>query len=194
MKLIFKKEFNGDVEKLPSREVEGAVVFKEPESIQKLSIIGNTLGIIIIIAAIIPIMLNIGWRGILDSNWNILLGALFSVLVIPLHEILHAICFRETVEFHTYLKKGLCFVVGTESMTKARFVLMCLLPNIVFGVIPYALFFIFPDQVWLGIFGLLGLGAGAGDYINVFNALTQMPKGSLCFMSKNRSYWYIPKK
>ena len=38
MKLIFKKEFNGDVEKLPSREVEGAVVFKEPESIQKRSV------------------------------------------------------------------------------------------------------------------------------------------------------------
>ncbi len=110
----------------------------------------------------------------------------------PIHEVLHALCFKEEVEFYTYLRKGLMFVVGTESMSKARFIFMSMFPNIVFGFIPYILFFIFPSQFWLGIWGALCISAGVGDYINVFNAITQMPKGSLCYMNGNRSYWYIP--
>ena len=44
------------------------------------------------------------------------------------------------------------------------------------------------------ILGAINIGAGGGDYLNIFHALTQMPRGALCFMSKNRSYWYLPGK
>ena len=35
---------------------------------------------------------------------------------------------------------------------------------------------------------------GAADYLNVINALTQMPKGSLTYLYGMHSYWYIPEK
>ena len=84
------------------------------------------------------------------------------------------------------------FVHGIEDMSKARFVFMSLLPNIIFGCIPYAAWLVNHDLVWLGVMGAACLGMGAGDYINVFNALTQMPKGAKTFMSGTHSYWYLP--
>lgn len=196
MKLTFKKEFDGDMEKLPQRQVEGAVIFKEPKTLTGLSILANGIGAVLIIAALVPIVLIKGGAGELltdiKSGLQLLLAAFLMLVSMPVHELLHAVCFKEEVEFYTALKKGLLFVVGTESMSKGRFVLMSMLPNLVFGFLPYLLFFLFPSQLWLGFFGAVSIGAGAGDYINVFNALTQMPKGALCFMSKNRSYWYIP--
>ena len=199
MKLSFKKEFDGDLNKLPKREVEGSTPFKEPKSLTSLSIIANIIGGVLMIAALIPVFVIPGANDFLGDNFSnnlfqMVIGAVLLLVSMPVHELLHAICFREQVDFYTYLKKGLLFVIGTEDMTKARFIFMCLLPNIVFGLVPYVLFFIFPTHLWLGFFGAVSLGAGAGDYINVFNALTQMPKGSVCYMSGTHSYWYMPKK
>lgn len=68
------------------------------------------------------------------------------------------------------------FVVGTEPMSKGRFIFMSMLPNIVFGIIPYALGMIFPQLKALTLFGMLCTSMGAGDYYNVFNAIRQVPK------------------
>ena len=35
---------------------------------------------------------------------------------------------------------------------------------------------------------------GIGDYYNVFNCLTQVPKGGLVYMSGMHSYWYLPEE
>ena len=200
MKLTFKKEFNGDENLLPTREVPGAVQFKEAEDMKKFAVFANILALVITAAAVVPVVLMGAARGMFAREawsgtfFSIGIGCILSVLVIPLHELLHASCFRGEVDFYTYLKKGLCFVVGTESMTKAHFVFMSLLPNLVFGFVPYILYWIFPDLIFLGFFGAFSIGAGAGDYINVFNALTQMPKGALTFMSGMHSYWYLPEE
>ena len=84
------------------------------------------------------------------------------------------------------------FVVGPETMSKGRFVFMSMLPNLVFGIIPYTLGMIFPQYGWLLGLGILATGMGAGDYYNIFNALTQMPKGARTYLYKFNSYWYMP--
>ena len=84
------------------------------------------------------------------------------------------------------------FVVGTENMSKTRFVLMSLCPNIIFGFVPFVLFLIFPSWTFLGTLGALAIGMGAGDYYNVFNCLTQVPKGGKVYMYGMNSYWFIP--
>ena len=40
----------------------------------------------------------------------------------------------------------------------------------------------------------LALVSGAGDYLNVFNALTQMPKGSRTYLYEFHSWWYLPEE
>ena len=85
------------------------------------------------------------------------------------------------------------FVVGPGTFSKWGFVFMSLLPNIVFGLIPFAIFLIDPSQTVLGTMGAFCLSYGAGDYYNVFNAITQMPEGSRTYLHGSRSYWYMPK-
>ncbi len=57
MKLKFKKGFDGDLSKLPTREVKGSTVFREPESIEKLSLIANVLGFVVGIVALVPVII-----------------------------------------------------------------------------------------------------------------------------------------
>jgi len=131
------------------------------------------------------------WRGGIQSGaW--ILGALLALLAMFPHELLHAVCFKGEVEMYTNLKQGSLFVVGTERMSKARFIFMSLLPNLVFGFIPFIIFLFVPQWTLLGVFGAVGISGGAGDYLNVFNALTQMPKGARTYMHGFHSYWYQP--
>ena len=196
MHLTFKKGFDGDLEKLPKKEVPGAVQFREYESMEKLSLIANLLAIVIAVICAVPVFFAI--KKMFQTNgfefglWQIILLFVLEIVSIPVHECLHASMFRGEVEFYTYLKKGLAFVVGPEDMTKGRFVMMSLLPNLVLGIVPYIIFFFVPNQLWLGIWSLGNIASGAGDYINIYHAITQMPKGSLTFMSGMHSYWYMP--
>ena len=89
------------------------------------------------------------------------------------------------------LAHGLMFVVGTEDMSKGRFIFMCLCPNLILGVIPYILFLIFPQFVGLGLFGIICIGMGFGDYLNIYNAIKQMPKNSKTYLCGMHSYWYL---
>lgn len=188
MRLHYKGKFDGNIENLPKGELakhENAVKFKEMDDIKKLMIVMNIVaGIVIVILGAVYI-----WRA---KNFDFLgwLGLMIACLTIFPHEFLHAICFKEDVEM--YLTDGGAFVCGTETMSKFRFVFMSLLPNIIFGFIPFIVFLIFPNITILGTLGVMGISMGVGDYYNVFNALTQMPKGARCFMEKQNSYWYMP--
>ncbi len=189
-----KYDLNED--SLPQREhPEGAVRFKEPETSAKLGMIANGIGIVI---ALITIPLLFMRGGIYAFKFW---GVVLMVLSLFPHEMIHAICFREDVYMYTNLRQGMLFVLGTEDLSKGRFIFMSLLPNILLGLIPFVLFMIWPyvvpstyawDMGVLGTFGALSLTAGAGDYINVYNALTQVPKGAKTYLSGFHSYWYMP--
>ena len=139
MKLICKGKFDGNPESLPHGEHRpGAVIFKEPETPKKLAVIANIIA------------LSFLRGGIRAYRFIGLILALLSMLP---HELLHAICFKNEVYLYTNLKQGMLFIIGLEDMSKASFVFMSLLPNIVFGFLPFILFLIFPQ---LGILGTLG--------------------------------------
>ena len=52
--------------------------------------------------------------------------------------------------------------------------------------------YLYTNLMLLLMVGILGIGAGAGDYYNVFNAVTQMPRGARTYLYKFHSYWYMP--
>lgn len=192
MKLHYKGTYDLNPDSLPHGEHKpNAVPFKEAQSTKKLAIIANVAGFFLIILLVIPAFIRCKDQ-IIDHYWQIMLGCFASLLSLFPHEFLHAICFKEDVYLYTNLKQGLLFVVGPETMSKSRFIFMSLLPNIVFGFIPYIIGMIFPSLVFLLVFGILCIGSGAGDYYNVFNAATQMPKGAKTYLYKFNSFWYIP--
>ncbi len=187
MKLIYRGKFDGDVNSIPCGEHKpNAVKFKEPEDPKKLGLIANGIATVIIIIALVGVILRAGIR-----NLSIV-GIFLSYLTLFPHEILHALCFKDEVYLYTNLKNGILFVTGPEDMSKGRFVFMSLLPNIIFGLIPYILFMINPQWKIMGTFGAMCISMGAGDFLNVFNAITQMPKSARTYLHGFNSYWYIP--
>ena len=180
-------KYNMDPESLPGGEHEpNAVAFREPKDSKSLGLIASGISVLIFIVTIALLFIRGGFRAFSLG------GAWLAILACFPHEYLHALCFKEDVYMYTNLRHGMLFVIGPEKMSKGRFILMSLLPNIVFGFIPYILFMIWPQLRVLGTLGAVSIAMGAGDYMNVFNALTQMPKGAKTYLYKFHSYWYMP--
>lgn len=186
-------KYNGDESTLPQREHQSnAVPFKEFGSMKKISVIANIGCILTMLILAIPFIL-LAKEYIRDNAIWLALGGICGCLSLPIHELLHAICYKKDVYYYNNLSQGLVFVVGTEDMSKIRFIFMCLCPNIFLGLVPYMIFLIYPNIVFLGLFGLICIGMGFGDYINVYNAIKQMPKGAKTYLSGMHSYWYVEK-
>lgn len=191
MKLHYMGKYDLNPESIPAKEHKpNCVKFKEPEDSKKLSKVVGIISTLILVICCIPVFLN----GVLDAIEAFGISSIFTLLVLFPHELLHAICFKEDVYLYTNLKQGQLFVVGPEDMSKAGFIFMSLLPNIVFGIVPYVAFLLKPELMILGAFGAFNIAAGAGDYLNVFNAITQMPNGSRTYLHHFNSYWYMPEE
>ena len=187
MKLHYMSKFDGNVESLPHGEHKpGAVKFKEPGDPRKMGLIANGISFALY-AVTLPILFL---RGGIEAYH--FMGCVIALLLAFPHEILHAICFKEDVYLYTNFKNGLLFVTGPEDMSKSRFIFMSMLPNVIFGVLPLMAFIINPQWGFLGTVGAFAFPMGAGDYLNVFNALKQMPKGARTYLHGFNSYWYIP--
>lgn len=189
MKLHYKGKFNGDVKTLPENEDRpNAVMFKEFKSPKVFSLLMNILSVVLLV----PLGLVYFWRCDVKDINMVFIGAVISLIMMVPHEILHALCCKGDVDLYIYPKGGSLFVIPFEDMSKKQFVFMSLLPNIVFGFVPFIIFLCFPQFTILGAVGFVSIPMGVGDYTNVFNALTQMPKGAKTYLNGFNSYWYMP--
>lgn len=183
-------KYSGNPDDLPHTDHEPkAVAFEEPQSMTKLALLINGLSIVIMVLLFIVMSMRNG--GEIELTF---LGVALAVLTMLPHELLHAICFKEDVYLYSNLRQGMLFIIGAERMSKARFILLSMLPNIIFGFIPFALYLTNPNWATLGGMGALCIAMGAGDYMNVFNAVTQMPKGAYCYAHKLNTFWYMPEE
>ena len=193
MKLHYMGKYNGDAKTLPNKEYrEGSVEFKEFKSSKIQGIVTNALGFILIIPLFIFMWFYSNLT--LENLAPILfISSVISFVLLFPHEFLHAICFKKDVYLYIYPQGGTLFVTGPEDMSKFRFVFLSLLPNMVFGIIPFIIYLFFPNLYILGGIAVGCVIQGIGDYLNAFNALTQMPKGSRTYLYGEKSYWYTPK-
>ena len=167
----------------------GAVAFREPSQ-TVFAVIANVGSIVVLVILLITVYC-LGGKDFREFAPKLWVAAMISLITLIPHEILHAVCFKEDVYLYYDLSKFLVFVHGTESMSKCRFIMMSLLPNIVFGLIPFVLFLINNNWLLLGMIAAFCISMGFGDYINVFNAVTQMPKGARTYLYGFHSYWYM---
>lgn len=184
-------KYDGDENSLPQKEHHpNAVQFKEAEDTKKFSLIANWGCVLSMILLAIPFLL-LGIKHIPDNViWMVIGGICGGFSILP-HEMLHAICYKKDVYMYSDFTHGLMFVVGTEDMSKNHFIFMCLCPNLFLGIIPYIIFLLFPKMVGLGLFGIICIGMGFGDYLNIYNAIKQMPKGPKTYLCGIHSYWYL---
>lgn len=198
MKLSYKGFFKNN-EQLPKGELPAnAVKFKEPDDMVSLSVVSSLFLFPALFGVIIIAIFSYLLHGELYIGFT-LIGTLAAVLCMIPHELLHAVCFGKKAEVELYVapKQLSLFVVSAQPISKARFIFLSLLPNLVFGWIPLVVWAVLPHGGFgnhLFTFAIISIMFGAGDYMNSFNALRQMPKGSLQQISGFNSYWFMPEE
>ena len=191
MLLHYAGKYDGNEELHPRKEHHpNAIPFKEADDLKKLSLITNIGCVLTMIILAVPFLI-LGIKYIPDNAVWMMIGGICGGFSLLPHELLHAVCYKRDVYMYHDLAHGLMFVVGTEDMSKGRFIFMCLCPNMVLGLIPYLVFLIFPHLVGVGLFGIICIGTGFGDYVNAYNAIKQMPKNSKTYLCGMHSYWYL---
>lgn len=194
-KLTYMGKFNGDFDSVPGHPVEeGEVQFKEFEDQKKFVIEVNiAASVVALISFGICYLVYPGFLN-LDNFLEFYIGVIVALLLSIPHEIVHGLFFKGEVFLYNYLKKGMFFVISKDEVSKGRFIILCLMPSILFGFIPYILFFFFPSRVILAGIGMVGITSGIGDYINAFNCITQVPKGCVVYNRGFHTYWLNKRK
>ncbi len=198
MKIVFKGKFDS-VDDLPKGILPAnAVKFREPDSMLALNLAVLpyfSVAVVLFLLALLTKKLLYAQIGELNviSLWGILLSL---VMIVP-HELLHAVAFPQKAEVEVWysLKFMVAFCVSVYPTSKSRFVWLSVLPAMVLGVIPLMLWAVLPISgtefsnalLTYSVFSLLYC---CGDFMNIKNALTQMPKGSITQLSGMNSYWY----
>lgn len=101
---------------------------------------------------------------------DVMLAFIFPILTMFPHELLHALCFKEDVYLYTNFKQGMVFILGTETMSKKRFIFMSLLSNLVFGFLPYCLSFLGTKYLMFALWGVIAVAMGQ-EIIIMFSML-----------------------
>lgn len=120
-------------------------------------------------------------------------GFFIGIMLFPVHELLHAVCFPPGSEiFMFFTNKGLG-TTCTSPMTRNRFIFVNLFPSIVLGFIPLLLYLITPkvhSSIATIMFAIafLHIGGSYADYTNILHLL-RIPAKTTIQISGERIYW-----
>lgn len=155
---------------------------------------------LVIIPVILVVFLLVYLKSLMDarvlfSKVNLAIGFGIGLLLFPIHELLHAICFpagSKVVMYYTMQGLG---TSCTSPMKRNRFIFVSIVPSIVLGIIPLVLYMAIPSsyvlvETILFAVSFLHLGAGYSDYTN-FLHLIKVPRNALIQISGNQIYWYL---
>lgn len=125
------------------------------------------------------------------------IGILLGLLLIPVHEYLHAVCFPKGVTVYVGLipQKMAAFAVCHTPISWRRFMVMSLLPTVL-GVVPLLVFLLAPTG-WgkaMGVcwsMAVMGLLSPMPDYMNVSCVRRQVPKGAILQSTNSGLFWYM---
>ncbi len=194
MNITYKGKVTDSIDLPQSLLPKNAVKFKEPTN----SFSSNLCGILCIIPMfllmniIVEYFLNVS---LLDIRFNIY-GLVLAFLMMLPHEYLHGICFPRNAQVNIYyLSKFIAFATSCiEPISKKRYIWMNLCPNLFLGFIPFILWLFFFNDMPIGntifTFSLICTSFGAMDYVNIINAIIQMPVKSYQQLSGIHSYWF----
>ena len=124
-------------------------------------------------------------------------GILIGLLLIPVHEYLHGVCFPKGATVYVGLipQKMAAFAVCHSPISWRRFIAMSLLP-MVLGILPLVVFLAAPGQygALMGLcwpMAVMGLLSPMPDYMNVACVCRQVPHGATLQTTNNGFYWYM---
>ena len=197
MKLVYKGILR-DIKQLPKGNLpDNAVKFNEPTNFSKVLFFAFLFTLPALFLSAIFIVSSYMLHGYLNISYSMFGFFAFVLSVLP-HELLHAICFGKNANVELFIAPQLqgLIVTSTKPISKWRYIVMSLMPNVIFTWLPLLVWMILPYHEFLSDFlftlSMFSLVVGGADYMNVYNAFRQMPKGSLQQLSGLNSYWFMP--
>jgi len=133
------------------------------------------------------------------------LTLVFMLIVIPLHEFLHAIpgaLFGADMKVG-FMPQNLVAVAMTSTpLTKLQFLIVGITPILLLGIIPaIAIAIGYPKKIkspiisWILMCMCISMILSAGpDLVCTYNIMTNVPNGAIIQQTDDDTYWYMPEK
>ena len=141
----------------------------------------------------------------LTMNLDIVISFFIVIISIYLltfvHEIIHALFYPKNVEKQIWKDKkdGAYFVYCEEPVSKSRFIIMCLAPMFILGIIPFTIWLLLPKFLPMPyyltlpiIFWFMTIMA-MGDVANIYHVVKEVPNKTKVFNHGFLRSFYIKK-
>ncbi|MBR4741408.1 MAG: DUF3267 domain-containing protein, partial [Desulfovibrio sp.] len=115
------------------------------------------------------------------------------------HEVIHALFYPRESEKEIWKspEQGAYFIYCEDEIGRDRFIVMCLMPMFVLGIIPFVIWLAVPAVIPMPyhvaaaiLFWLMTI-CGVGDVANVYHVLKEVPKGTKVFNNGLLRSFYI---
>lgn len=181
-----------------------AVQFKEGKTLYDAFILGFSLGLPIMLPMVgLSVMRCSNLDRHLEFNKELVIIAVVTLIIgqvlTYVHEFIHAMFYPKEAEKTVWkdLKQGAYFVYCDAKVSKNRFIILCLAPSVILGLIPFFIWYMVAPI--LGVEWLICIMVltwmmtfmSIGDFANAFNAIRQVPKNGKVFNYGMHSYWII---
>ena len=180
----------------------GAVQFTEGETLSDAFKLGFLLSLPIMIPMIALSIFRcstIDKHLVFDSKFIIIAIMTFLIgkLLIYVHEFIHAVFYPKGAEKSVWkhTSQGAYFVYCDAKVSKNRFIVLCLAPSILLGILPFIIWYMIApilDSGWIVCVMILTwmmTFMSMGDFANAFNAFKQVPPNAKVFNYGMHSYW-----
>lgn len=181
-----------------------AVQFKEGKTLYDAFKLGFLLSLPIMLLMIgVSIMRCLNLDSHLEYSEELIIIAAVTLIIGQVlsyvHEFIHAMFYPREAEKTVWkdLKHGAYFVYCDAKVSKNRFVILCLAPSVVLGLIPFLIWYMVAPilgvewRICIMVLTWMMTFMSIGDFANAFNAIRQVPKKGKVFNYGMHSYWII---
>ncbi|MDD4081279.1 MAG: DUF3267 domain-containing protein [Eubacteriales bacterium] len=160
------------------------------------------LAIQLIFALIVLVMVGLAvWlrfptRGAWSTGMVILVTVLMALAYIVVHELTHGVVMQAFSGVRTVYSFRFPFAAtgSTAYFNKASFVIIALVPAVLWGIVLIALLLLLPPDFFLSVYILIGLNfaGAAGDYVQVY-VTAKLPRMALIQDDGKQSRVFLPR-
>ncbi|MBR4163060.1 MAG: DUF3267 domain-containing protein [Solobacterium sp.] len=153
----------------------------------------------LILMPVLGVMVATTYLKVKDLDYHLTMGldviVSFVLMIVSVylltfvHEIIHALFYPADAikEIWKSKEQGAYFVYCEKEISKERFIIMCLAPMFILGIIPFMIWLILPNYIPMPYnlavsitFWLMTIVA-MGDVANVYHVIKEVPKGAKVF-------------
>lgn len=124
-----------------------------------------------------------------------LLGMVVSIAFLPIHELIHSLCYPKGATVFAYWHGFRIELHSTATISKRRYIVFLIMPMLILGVVPLLIWFFLPSEAsfFNGLlygFSFAGIGLSIGDILTLVTVVRTIPKAYWFMASGTKFYYY----